>query len=358
MSIVTVEEFEMQPAPRAISQPPTLLQTVSNLDLNGVGHYMAHIDYMPETKTVDRVFFRISGATTGCDALVRIETVDTSTGLPTGTLVHANASELVTITSGAANYEVTFSAGSFTINRGTLIAIVIAQSSGTPVNVYMTYFREWKSTAGLPYVIDFDSTASVRLNFSLLAGLGSPSSAVKMRDLWPITSFTVESFKQGDSPNTVGNKVNISAPVRVSGAWVLVDADSTGTVKLYSTDGTTVLASAPIETNLPPTAAAYINYYKFNSSVELTSGTYYLAVEATGASNLSVYSATFASAEWRDGSPMGGSTLTFSRCTQTPTSTASWTDDTTKQAFMGLMIDGISDGAGGGGGEVAYTFAV
>lgn len=357
MSFVTVPQYAFPRSPEGAQSAATVLTAGTTLDLNGVGQYMAYVDFMPSTETIDRAFFRIHDATTGCDALVRVETIDDATGLPTGTLVHANASQTVTIASGGADYEVTFP-GTFSITRGTKFALVIAQSSGTPVAVRMSYFREWKYAEGIPYVIDFDANAATRHNLSILAGLGTSGSAVSFRDIWPINAVTAESFANTDAPDTIGNKMVIDAPMRVCGAWAWVDADATGTLKLYDTDGVAVLASAAIDTNVPPTSAPYVAYYMFATSVELPAGTYYLAAEATSGSDIRIFSATFYSAAWRAGSPMGGDRLTYSTCTQTPTSTASWTDDATKQAFMGLIIDGIeSGGGGGGGGETSHVFA-
>jgi hypothetical protein len=87
----------------------------------------------------------------------------------------------------------------------------------------------------------------------------------------------------------------------------------------------------------------------FATSVELAAGTYWLAVEATGGANIGLSYCVFYSAGFRAGSPMGGDSLTYATCTQTPTSTGDWTTTDTTQAFIGLIIDGISDGAGGGG---------
>lgn len=358
MSFVTVPPYFRTQPPSNASSAVAIQTTGTGADLNGVGHYVAWVDYMPRTATIDRVFFRITSATTGCTALVRIETVDTATGLPTGTLVHANASQSVVITTGAANYEVTFGAGSFSIADNTLIAIVVAQSSGTPVAVQFTQFSRDNIASGVPYLIDYDSSAVMRPSFALCMGLGEAGGgAVSMRHLWPVDAASTITFNSTNTPDTVGNKIVLAAPVRARGAWVWVDADAEGTVKLYGTDGATVIASAPIFTSIPPTTAPYIAYYDFSAPVELPAGTYYLAVEATTGSDLRVFSCTFLDSGWRLGSPLDGS-MVYATCTQTPTSTASWTETATDQAFMDLIIDGIeSGGGGGGGGETSHVFA-
>ena len=78
-----------------------------------------------------------------------------------------------------------------------------------------------------------------------------------------------------------------------------------------------------------------------------------MAAEATTISGIGLGAITFANARWRSASPMGGADFCYTSCTSPPTSTASWTNITTKQAFIGLIIDGIEMG---GGGETSHVF--
>ena len=353
MSFVSLPEFDFPAPPNAVSA--TLNFTSSSLyDINGVGHYVAWIASPPVGDTIDRVFFKINAATTGCTCLARLETVDAATGLPTGTLVHANASQSVVIASGAADYEVVFS-GSFTMPSIELFALVLAQNSGTPVGIQPASFADDNSNSGLPYLIDYDASAANRHSLAMCFGIGNSTGASIMRHLWPIESVTTHSFDSADSPDTYGNRVTADAPMRVCGAWVWADIDGAAKLKLYDSDGTTVLAERDMDANVPPSATALINRYRFASKVELSPGNYYLAVEATSGTNLAVYSCQFPSSSWRHGSPMGGGTMQMASTTQTPSSTGDWTLDDTSQVFMGLIVDGIESG-GGGGGQTAHTF--
>jgi hypothetical protein len=356
MSYVTVPEFALGSPPNTVSATPTLSGNAS-ADINGAGQYVAYVFMMPSTETINRLWFRVHSVTTGCTALARIETLDAATGLPTGTLANANASVSIVIGNSAGDYEATFP-GTFALTKGTDYVLIVAQSSGTPSAVHIGQFSDDNSGAGLPYVIDFDATATSRTNVALLMGLGkSDGGAVSLRHLWPINATGTETYQATSTPDTIGNRIVLAAPMRCCGAWCWIDADSTGTIKLFGTDGATVLASAAIETNVPPSVSAFLAYYHFSTSVELAAGTYWLAAEATGGANIGLAYCDFPTAGWRDGSPMGGGSMTYATCTQTPTSTASWTVTDTRQAFIGLLFDGISDGAGGGGGETSHTFA-
>lgn len=358
MSFVTVPNFNHPLPPNGINSVPTLAGS-SPADINGSGQWVAYVGEMPITATIDRLFFRIGSATTGCGALARIETVDTATGLPTGTLVHANASQSVTITSGGADYTVTFP-GTFSIVKGTRFAIVVAHNSGSPVAIRFSEFSDDNSGCGFPYMLDYDVSAGFRNQIALNWGLGvSGGSAVRLPFMWPINAVSNETFRASSTPDTIGNRFTLAAPMRICGVWAWLDLDDTATIHLYAADGATALASVNLTASLPPTTTAVLNYHLFASSVELAAGTYYLAVEATGSANIGLATCTFPDASWRAGSPLGGADFVYATCTQAPTGTGDWTVTDTKQCFLGLIIDGIDDGAGGGGGggETSHVFA-
>ena len=359
MSIVTVPVRPWCGFPNSINGGPGISGGAS-LDIHGVGQYVAWVFMCPKTVVVDRDWWSIGAATTGCTCLSRIETVDTATGLPTGTLVHANASQSVVIGSGAADYEVTYP-GTFTLSAGTLYARVLAQSSGTPVGIRPMAFADDNSNSGLPYLLDYDASAAARLTTALCGGIGlSGGGALPIEHLWPISAVGTDLFDSADTPDTIGNQLTFTASERVCGAMIWLDNDSTCTVKLYDSDGATVLASADVYTNVPPTVNPTPISVYFSTPATLAPGTYYLAVEATEGSNIGMTYCDFPSAGFRAGSPMGGDALTYATCTQTPANTGSWTLTTTLQAFIIPLIDGQDDGAGsggGGGGETAHVFA-
>lgn len=357
MSFITVPEFYFPDLPSTVSATPTLAGAAT-MDINGASQWVSFVFSCPRTVTVDSVFFRVNSATTGCTTTVRIETVDPATGLPSGILADNNATATVNITSGAANYEVTFP-GTFTLTKGVLYAIYIgAPNTGTtPSAINFTVFSDDGSDIGMPYVIDFDTSASYRDGLCPSMAIGTTgSSSLFIEKLWPITSATMETFASTSSPDTIGNKITIKAPMRACGAWAWLDLDEAATVKLYNTDGSTVLGSASGYVGVPPTIAQYINVFQFSSPVELATGDYYLALEATTTTSIGIASMSFSNERWRSASPLGGADFCYTSCTQTPTGTGSWTTTTTKQAFIGLIVDGLDNGVGGGGGETSHIF--
>lgn len=354
MAFVTIPETHWPNKPATWATTPNLGAS-TNLDLNGTGQWVAWVGQVKQAATIDRYFFRVGGATTGCDALVRVETVDTSTGLPTGTLVHANATDAVTITSGAADYANNFD-GTFSLTQGQLIAFVISVSSGTPSGVNFAFWDDDGAAVGFPYLIDFDASATLRSTLSICAGLGiSGSGAMPLPKMWPINAVSNETYNSGSAPDTIGNRIVVDAPIRVAGVYCWTDQDGDATIKLYGTDGATVLASAALYTAIPPITSSQLCEVRFTSSVELAAGTYWLAVEATTGTSIGLSTITFVSSTWRSGSPFGADKITYAACTQTPTNTGSWTVTETKQAMLGLIIDGVDDGASSGG-QTAHVF--
>jgi len=347
----------------------------ASLDIANEFERVAIVFMASSTQLIDGVFFKIRsvGAGTNCNMEVRIEQVDTATGEPNGILISSTAgresSAAVTV-SAAGNYNVSFPIdefnGPFELTQGTLCAIVFRPTSGGTVsNIHFSTFTDGNAAWGLPYCIDYDDatstqTAHYRDSLAPIVGFAISGGGYPIKNLWPITSAAIETFQSTSTPDTIGNRISISAPVRISGVRVWIDADSTGTIKLYGTNGSTVLASANIYAAVPPEPSngAHIAEYYFSASVDLAVGTYYIAVEATG-STIGIATMTFPSSPYQlvGSSPLGGATMAFVTCTQTPSSTASWTITTNKQAFIAPIFSGSELGGGGAGGETSHVFA-
>ena len=360
---------------------PTNVATIPSLgggasfDIANINEKVAIVFMAPETKFIEGLFFKIEsvGAGTNCNMEVRIEQVDTATGQPNGILISSTAgresSASVTV-SAAGNYTVSFPAdevdGTFELTQGTLCAILFRPTSGGTVsNIHFSTFADDNAAWGMPYCIDYDGATSTqnvhyRDNIAPVVGFAVSGGGYPIKNLWPVTSVAIDEFSSTSTPDTLGNRLTISAPVRISGVRAWLNPNYTGTIKLYGTNGSTVLASASIHGAVPPLISAHIAEYYFSSSVDLAVGAYYIAVEATG-STIGLATMTFPSSPYslRASSPLGGASMVFSSCTQPPTSTASWTNTSNKQAFLTPIFSGseIGGGAGGGGGETSHVFA-
>lgn len=349
MSITSLPRYDM---PSNVSTTPTL-GGAATLDINSVTQWIAAVFMMPEEKIIDRVFFRVNtAASASCTVRVTIEEINPATGEPNGTILVGPTD--VTVTNSVNDYLVFFSTPA-TITKGKLCCVRIAGQAGTPSAVNIGVFSDDNAGSGLPYCIDFDTTATLRDNLAPNIGVGASdgSTAVQIKHFWPISSVTTETFNSSSTPDTIGNRMVVDVPVRFCGAKIWLDADAAGTIKLYDKDGSTVLTSTEISATVPPSTVAYVAEYIFTGSANLTSGTYWLALEATTATGIGLSTMTFPNAQWRNASPLGGGSLTYATCTQTPTSTGSWTVNTSKQAFLAPIFDGFE---AGGGGETSHVF--
>lgn len=346
----------------------------ASLDIANEFERVAIVFMASSTQLIDGVFFKIRsvGAGTNCNMEVRIEQVDTSTGQPNGILISSTAgreSSAGINVSAAGDYYVSFPVdefdGPFELTQGTLCAIVFRPTSGGTVsNIHFATFSDDNAAWGLPYCIDYDGTTSTqtahyRDNVAPIIGLATQT-GYPINHLWPVTAVGMDTFQSTSTPDTIGNRLTIAAPVRISGVRAWVDLDAAATIKLYGTNGSTVLASVDIYAQVPPApgSAAHIAEFYFPASVDLAVGIYYIAVEATNSVVAGIGTMTFQSG-LRQSSPFGGSLLAFATCTQTPSSTASWTVNLNKQAFIAPIFSGSEIGGGGGGtgGETSHVFA-
>ena len=354
MSLVSIPRYMM---PTKISAAPTLAGGGTSFDINGIGEWVAVIFAMPETATISGYYFRVHSAAQGCNAIVTLENV--TDGVPSG-VTNAFATSAITI-SNSPSTSVDYS-GSFTspfvVNQGTILAFKIAYTTGgsVPSSVSIGVLSDDNGGSGLPYCLEFDASLQspndgLSPNFCLLK---SDNTAVQIKHCWPINAATTETFSSAANPTSIGNLLTVNAPCQISGASIWLDADTSGTLKLYRVVSgvETLLASTSVSINLPNSSAMFMVDYYFSAPVDLSPGTtYYLVVEAV-AGTLGIGTMTFANANYRSGSPLGGDSLTYA----TRTSGGVWSTTSTKQTFLAPILTAFDTGGGVVGGETSHVF--
>jgi hypothetical protein len=338
--------------PENVAAAPSVAGAVT-FDLTAINQTVALVFSMPKLALLDEWSFYVFSATAGCNAQVRLETVDITTGIPTGTLVNANAFANVTIASGAGFYSGAFQAN-FTITAGTIVAYVI-KALTAPTALLFGVFNDATASTGLPYTLDSGPTPNSSI--SPLFGLGvSGGTALQFRNVWPIISAGTITYNVNSSPNAYGNRLDITVSSVISGVRLWFEADGPGLIKLYDADGSTVLRSVTFGVGLPPFLDAYINDFYFNSPIALPPGQYFLSVEPNTATSLTFYNFVFPSAKYRSGSPLGGNSLARASTTVAgglPLSPSDWFVQLTQQTTIVPIIESIETG---GVGQSAYTF--
>ena len=353
MAIKPIIEFPFPHQPEQISTVPTYTGSTS-YDITAATGYAAYVGQATETFTVDTVFFRVgtAGAGNSLTARVALENVSLTTGLPNVTLINPSASAAIRVTT-AGNYQVRFP-GSVTVNRGDVFAIVIQGLAGSaPNNCRFATFTDDNPGYGFPYTLD-NAAATTPVITQLSPGIGlalSGVSGVPTKFCWPMeaapTAFNVA------NNYLVGNRITVRGKVRASGVTVWGHADVATVINLYDTNGTTILASAVWQPNLPNNNAFNQFRLMFPTPATIGPGTYFLGASAVSFST--IYAASFTESIWREASPFGGADVVYCYTfnVSVPTAVDDWLIDTKDQMFLGLMIDGVDDGIG----ETSSVFA-
>lgn len=319
----------------------------SSSSLTAAGHYIAYVFCAKESMTLANIGFRSSVASGSPTMDVRIETVDTSTGFPTGALWSTNTN-IVTSTLASSTWNLLTLTSSASIAAGQLFAVKLAYAAGTSININtLNNLTNFVQTS-LPYqVTNTGSPARALLgNAAADIALGSSSTSFyEVPGTIPVITASAGSFNNTSSAKR-GLRFTPPMNCRVIGIR-FYDSSSTGdfNIDLYDSVGTTLITSTAISGNVNAASAnAPITAY-FGTPQSLTAGTTYRAViEPTSATNVNVSTLQLPSASYRGASPAGTTALYT-------TYAGSWVDSATDTIpLLDLIIDQVDDGTGSGGG--------
>lgn len=338
MAIQTVQPYLPLPSVFQVTYFNSLLIDTS-------GEKAAFITQIPKTGTISKVGFRTATVTTAQTLKVSLQGVNTS-GDPDGTIL-GSGNAYGTQASPASNtwYTVTLTSG-LSVTKGDAVAVVVefdttvgnlniaaaAKNYSTPDNqqIYSDlYTTSWAKAGNLP-TVSFEYSDG-----SYAGGTTIPTSA-----------FTNTTFNGGSTPDEYGVYFQVPFPCRATGAWVLVDLDADATLKLYDSDGSTVLASTALPSAQRDTTSTGVSYRLFSSSVNLSKNTWYrLTIVPDSVSNIAINRWTMPSVAAMDSLPLGQKCYETSR-----TDAGAWTETTTNRPLIGLLVDGFDDGVSAGGG--------
>lgn len=313
---------------------------LSNITLDANGEKFASIYAATAAKAIHTIHFRTITVTTGDTLDVRVETVDTaSDGNPTGTLwgTTTNGSAVVASSDDNVWKSVTLTADA-TLAIGDVFALVAVNGAAGVMNL-----AAWqRSTAQFPYGNQFAAAAWTKnANLNLIIPQYSDGTFEPIHGLTGVGGpINTNTFKSDDATNRRGNIFQVPSQCRAGGCWVWVDADAAFTVKLYDSDGSTVLATtASINTFQRVSTGAGVLFFPFTTAATLNPGTSYrIAIVPSGAANISAYDFDAPVAAYMDLFP-GGQAMHRSVYTSN-----AWVETTTARTYVGLMIDGFGGG--------------
>jgi hypothetical protein len=302
----------------------------------------------PKTGNIRKVGFGLYTVTTGATVDVRIETVDLSSGYPTGTLwgTDTNGSQAILDTDDNKWFTTTLTADAV-VTRGDLIAVVIVNPETSYGNMVIPIFAD--ELQQFPYTAWYQSSWS-KSSGPILALEYSDGTYESIPGIWPMKAINAVTFNSGSATKLRGLRFKLPFPARITGVefHTVAAAAADFTVQLYGSDGSTVLGSVAHDGDLNSNAGSYPSRLLFDSPVEVLKDTYYrIVIKPTTVTNVTIYDYDVETAAIMDAAPGGQNFHYTGANTATPTGESDWTNTLTKRPFLNIIIDGLHDGTGG-----------
>jgi len=310
-----------------------------------------------EALTITRLGVR-QGAVTGTSPQYRIslQGVDSSAN-PDGTIKGGGSPASTTFTpvGGTDNTFQWFTLdNTYVTTRGESLAVVVDYSSGTIDGSNNCSFTSRSIGLGddqsVPFTIQNDNGSRARQTNVGPFSYGTASKAYGM----PISSLSHSLYNTGTTPDEVGIKFTLPSgwwnTYEVAGImWYGRCNGSDVILKLYDTDGSTVLQQTTIDTDMSRAVSSTIlqrSLFTATTLSTLASGSAYrLTLTPTVASpNMTLTDATFPSSADIEAWPLGSNIIRTER-----TDAGSWTDTNTNRPAIHLLLKDITAPAGGTG---------
>jgi hypothetical protein len=333
--------------PSFVSGAPSLNATT--FTLNADGEKAALVAKALAAKSIRYVYIRTGAVATGGNLDVRIETVGAD-GNPTGTLWAANTN--VTLAVGSGDDNVWLKAGPLTADATLAVGdefAIVASLSGAG-DLFLPSYNDDSDTVRFPYGLLYTTSYAKQGRRPVFFAEYSDGSYEPILGIPDYGSpFTTHTFNSGSATNRVGNRYTLPWPCRTNGCWVWRGLADLGafTMKLYDTDGTTVLATTgSIDTDHSYGSAVGLQFLPWQTPATLAATGPYRLVAEPDAQNIVVYDFEVPDADIMNQFPLGTSLY------RSVYTSSAWVDTPTARAYMGLFIDGFADDAGAGSYDV------
>lgn len=299
------------------------------------------------TGTISKIGFRTATVTTGATVDVRLETVDNTTGNPTGTLwaTNTNVSQVIADADDNVWFTTTLTAGA-AVTKNDVIALVVVNPSVSPGNLNLSDARNNPMLVGemeFPYTARFQASAWTRQNNV------SPTYYIEYSDgstvptgLFPASAVTATAFNNGSTPDERGIIFQLPFPITVAGFFGTFDTDGDQDVVLYDSDGTTALQTLSLDKDIRGSTTAGtpgFRWHLFPTTSALTANTNYrLVIKPTSVTSVRSVEFTVDTASFMDAFDGGQNVYLTTR-----TDGGAWTQTTTQRSSISLLILGADD---------------
>jgi hypothetical protein len=321
--------------------------TNSIATMDAAGEYVGAVFVAREAMAISHIGFRPGSVVASGAADVRIETVDGTTGLPTGTLWAANTNATTgALTSNTWKLQALTATASISI--GQAFAVLIQYSSGTSFIVNGVVGP--CAHADLPYRVVNTGAAGKNISSTMpnMAVGSNATTFYPLRSTFPVASIGGGTF---NNTNSAERALRFQVPFacRVVGL-ALYSADAAGDFNIIMRDdaGSELSSSSTAyDGNIIGNNTSFSSEHYFDNPVTLAANTWYRAcVQPSSATNVNFHTLTLPSSDYRS-ALRGGANQHYA----TYTSGGGWVDTETQQVpVVDILIDQIDDGTGSGSG--------
>jgi hypothetical protein len=360
MALQSIPHLQLMPQMGAWENQTSSAPTAATQLFDAAGDGIA-MRYTPvENITIDKAAFRCSAFTSGIvgnDVNVSIQTLNASTGLPTGTVVGSTVGVDVTATGV---YEVTGLNASLTAGTNYAVCAVAIGSS----NFTLAY--AWGSGGGgqLAQPMGYTSNGSGgatswgklrAFNFGYALSIGTTAGYISVAHLLGPATFSVESYSDSTNPDERGNHFRVAFPCRLIGAAIAGSFGASGPdMTLYLHGGTTASPTditSRAHSNVYAQDQGAYRFFYFDSPQTLAINTdYWLGVKQTSENNFAHHVLDYGTDAAAD-CLWDGNLYYYTR----NGAAGAITETKSKVMMVFPLIDKLDDGVSIGGGETAYA---
>lgn len=325
--------------------------SVSGQRIDAAGEYYGNVFPAPESGTISKIYFGVQAVYSSGDVDVRIETVNDSTGLPSGTLWDTNTNDLVTVS--AIGQNIATLTASASVTQGDMLAVILKADVSSVPDVAFTTYNETNPSG--PYAI-YDTGSTGKWASTIHCIWVEYSDGTQPNIPWVRKFVSSSSSELLTANKRYGIRFQLPFDATISGWWTQNDYsdNANNTVEIYGADGVTVEKTATVNGNIRQAGPSPC-YHLFSTDFEAKARTWYRLTMRTSVNTGSgVYTVDIPDVDhlW----DVGGHDFmvqenglfepvhyTYTSAAAAPTAESDWVNDVSQITPMSLLISEISE---------------
>lgn len=349
MTMTSIGSIEAYPA----SQDLTWSGSSANATFDTSTDVLSVIFQIPATGTLSNIHYRIvSVSSPSMTHRIELRTVDGTTGKPNaaGTLYGSSSSVTVSAATYAANTNYTATVNA-TATAGDVVALVFDLSAFTSgsFNQLMRFGGQLDGGVGqFPYQMTNTAAADVLAVLQINAfALEYGADTYYPLNFTALVGTVAQVTVSNSGVTRRGNRLRSAVPRRACGIWIEGDLDGDCFLRLRKQSDDSVLATVTVDASdrASGTAGKFEYLFDGGTTFNLVAGTdYYVLVEGNSATTDGIYLLS----NVPENAQLDG--LSGGKNTYGTSYNAGYTDVNTSRYSIGIIYDGLDDGAGGSGG--------